>query len=164
MRLRLKLSREERGTLHEMSIFHPHARTRMRAQGMFRLAQGLTLQQVADEFEVHLNSVENWRQRWDEFGLVGLFEGRHTGRPRKLSGEKQRELGALARDAGGKAGSIQREWKRAAHTPLSLSGIKAYLTCIGFRYKRYRLSLKDKRNADAFDRANGIVASLQGMA
>ena len=60
MRLRFKLSREERRTLHEMGIYHRHHRTRMRAQGMFRLAQGLTLQQVADEFEVHLNSVENW--------------------------------------------------------------------------------------------------------
>lgn len=54
MRLRLKLSGEERRTLREMGIYHPHARTRMRAQGMYRLAQGLTLQQVADEFEVHL--------------------------------------------------------------------------------------------------------------
>lgn len=164
MRLRLKLSREERRTLHEMGIYHPHPRTRMRAQGMFRLAQGLTLQQVADEFEVHLNSVENWYQRWNECGLVGLFEGRHTGRPRKLSDEEQRELGVLARDAGGTAGSIQRQWRRAAHTPLSLNSIKAYLTGMGFRYKRYRLSLKSKRNADDFDRAKGIVASLQGMA
>jgi hypothetical protein len=61
MKLRLNLSREERRTPHEMKIYHPHARTRMRAQGMFRLAQGWTLKQVADEFEVHLNSVENWR-------------------------------------------------------------------------------------------------------
>jgi transposase len=164
MKLHLNLSREERRILHKMGIYHPHARTRMRACGMYRLAQGLTLQQVADEFEVHLNSVENWRQRWDEFGLVGLFEGRHTGRPRKLSDEEQRELSALARDTGGTASSIQRLWKRAAHTPLSLNSIKAYLTGMGFRYKRYRLSLKDKPDAAAFDHAKGVVASLQGMA
>lgn len=109
MRLRRKLSKEELPTLREMGIYHPHARTRMRAQGMSRLAQGLTLQQVADEFEVHLNSVENWCQRWDEFGLVGLFEGRHTGRPRKLSDEEQRQLGDLARDAGGTARTLQRQ-------------------------------------------------------
>ncbi|WP_332878951.1 transposase [Massilia sp. S19_KUP03_FR1] len=81
-----------------------------------------------------------------------------------MSDEERRELGALARDAGGTAGSIERGWKRAADTPLSLNRIKAYLTDMAFRYKRYRLSLKDKRNADAFDRAKGIVASLQGMA
>ena len=119
MRLKLTLGTEERRTLREMGIYHPHARTRMRAQGMFRLAQGLTLQQVANEFEVHLNSVENWRQRWDEFGLVGLFEGRHTGRPPKLSEEERRQLGDLARDAGGTARTLQRQWQRAEHTPLS---------------------------------------------
>lgn len=57
----------------------------------------LRMQQVADEFEVHLNSVENWRQHWGKFGLVGLFGGRHTGRPRKLSDEEQRELGWVFR-------------------------------------------------------------------
>jgi transposase len=160
---RLNLCREERRTLHDMGIYHPHARTRMRAQGMFRLAQVLTLKQVGDEFEVHLNSVENWRQRWDEFVLVGLFEGMYTGRPRKLSDEEQREPGDLACDVGGMAGSIQRLWKRAAHTPLSTNSIKVYLTDMGFQYKRYRLSLKDKRDASAFDHAKGVVASLQNM-
>ena len=33
-----------------------------------------------------------------------------------------------------------------------------------FRYKRCRLSLKDKRDAEAFERASGIVASLQSQA
>lgn len=79
----LMVSEEEQRTLREMGIFHPYPRSRMRAQGVLRLSQGLTLQQVADEFRVHLNSVEQWRQRWSSVGLVGLYEGRHTGRPRK---------------------------------------------------------------------------------
>ncbi|MFB9246082.1 helix-turn-helix domain-containing protein, partial [Massilia antarctica] len=77
---RLGLSEDEGRTLREMGIFHPHPRTRMRAQGVLRLSQGLTLQQTADEFGVHLNSVEQWRQRWNKLGLAGLYEGRHTGR------------------------------------------------------------------------------------
>jgi len=66
---RLDLSEDERRTLREMGVFHPHARTRMRAQGILRLSQGLTLQETADEFGVHLNSVEQWRQRWNKLGL-----------------------------------------------------------------------------------------------
>jgi hypothetical protein len=54
---RLMLSDSERRTLRDMEIFHPHPRTRMRAQGTLRLSQGLTLQETADEFSVHLNSV-----------------------------------------------------------------------------------------------------------
>ena len=33
----------------------------------------------------------------NKFRLVGLFEGRHTGRPRKLSDEERRELGGVFR-------------------------------------------------------------------
>jgi len=71
----LELSEHERRTLREMGVFHPHPRTRMRAQGILRLSEGLTLQKTADEFGVHLNSVEQWRQRWGKLGLVGLYEG-----------------------------------------------------------------------------------------
>lgn len=85
----LKLSEDERRTLREMGVFHPHPRTRMRARGVLRLSQGLTLQRTADEFGVHLNSVEQWRQRWSKLGLAGLYEGRHTGRPRKWTPEQQ---------------------------------------------------------------------------
>jgi transposase-like protein len=54
----------------------------MRAQAIVRLSQGLTLQQGANEFAVHLNSVEHWRQRWNKDGLIGLYEGHHSGRRR----------------------------------------------------------------------------------
>jgi transposase len=89
---RLILSDAERRTLRDMGIFHPHPRARMRAQGILRLSQGLTLQETADEFSVHLNSVEQWRQRWNKLGLSGLYEGRHTGRPRKWTAQQQQVL------------------------------------------------------------------------
>lgn len=84
----LELTEDEQRTLREMGVFHPHPRTRMRAQGIVRLSQGLTLQKTADEFGVHLNSVEQWRQRWSMLGLAGLYEGRHTGRPRKWTAQQ----------------------------------------------------------------------------
>ena len=54
----LVLSKDERQTLREMGIFHGHPRTWMRAQGILRLSQGLTLQQTADQFMVRLSSTE----------------------------------------------------------------------------------------------------------
>ena len=47
---RLELTAVEIRTLRDMGIFHSHPRTRMRAQAIVRLSQGLTLQQVANEF------------------------------------------------------------------------------------------------------------------
>jgi hypothetical protein len=76
---RLKLTRGEFETLREMGVFHDHARTRMRAQAIVRLSQGLTLQQVADEFGVHLNSVDICQsynlRRYDRCWLNGRPRG-----------------------------------------------------------------------------------------
>jgi len=49
------------------------------------LGQGMTLRQMANEFEVRLNSVEHWRQCWVRVGPMGLYEGYHSGRPPSVS-------------------------------------------------------------------------------
>jgi len=55
----LRLDKVELQTLREMGVFHSHPRTRIRAQAIVRLSQGLTLQQTADKFHVHLTASSN---------------------------------------------------------------------------------------------------------
>lgn len=105
----LELTEAEQRTLREMGVFHPHPRTRMRAQGILRLSQGLTLQKTADESGVHLNSVEQWRKRWSKLGLAGLYEVRHTGRRRKWTPQQQQAFGELAVSEGGTVGALLRQ-------------------------------------------------------
>jgi transposase len=139
----LEPSEDERRTLREMGVFHPHPKTQMRAQGILRLSQGLTLQKTADEFGVHLNSVEQWRQRWNRLGLAGLYEGRHTGRPRKWTPQQREAFGALAHSEGGSVGTLLRQIERCRdHAPISESTAKRYLKEMNFTYKRYRYGLK----------------------
>jgi len=80
---RRELTLMEVRTQRDIGIFHSHLRTRMRAQAIVRLSQELTLQQVADEFAVHLNNVEHWGQHWNKDGLTSLYEWHHSGCPPK---------------------------------------------------------------------------------
>lgn len=140
---RLELTKGELRTLREMGIFHSHPRARMRAQAIMRLSQGLTLHTVADEFGVHLNSVEQWRQRWNKAGLAGLVEGRHPGRPPKWNDGQRQALCALAEQQGGTAGALLRHLQQPQQQPaVSLDTINRYLKNMGLSYKRYRYSLK----------------------
>ena len=138
----LLLSTVEQQTLREMGIMHEHYRTRMRAQAILRLSQGLTLQQTADEFMVHINSIEQWRQRWNRMGLAGLYEGRHTGRPAKWSPAQREALGQLAQEEGGSAGSLLRQVADESNPAISESTAKRYLKQMNMRYKRVRYSFK----------------------
>ncbi len=133
----------EQRTLREMDVCHPHPRVRIRAQAIVRLSQGLTLQQTADEFHVHLNSIEAWRQRWNKQGLMGLYEGHHTGRKRKWTADQQEALRVLAQAEGGSANSLLRGMARAQDVPaISEETARRYLHEMQLSYKRYRYSLK----------------------
>lgn len=139
----LKLSKVERMTLRDMGIHHDHARARMRAQAILRLSQGLTLQQTADEFGVHLNSIEQWRQRWNKRGLAGLYEGHHTGRKPKWTPEQRETLRACAEADGGSAPELLRAMPVDPTLPsISPETAMRYLRKMDFSYKRYRYSLK----------------------
>lgn len=139
----MELSEEERRTLREMGIFHTHPRTRMRAQAILRLSQSLTLQQTADEFMVHLNSVEQWRQRWNKLGLAGLYEGRHTGRPKKWTSGQRQVLRDLAEADGGTVVALLRHIElEKGQVSISEDTAVRYLKEMNFSYKRYRYSLK----------------------
>lgn len=125
---RLELTKGKSRTLREMGVFHSHPRTRMPAQAIVRLSQGLTLQQVADEFGVHLNSVEQWRQRWNKSGLVGLHEGIRTGRPPKWNELQRQALRELAEVEGGTASALLRHLhQNKEHASVSEDTIKRYL-------------------------------------
>ena len=133
----------EQQTLREMGIFHPHPRVRIRAQAIVRLSQGLTLPQTANEFHVHLNSIEAWRQRWNKQGLIGLYEGRHTGRKRKWTAAQQETLRVLVQAEGGSANSLLRTLAQTEGLPaISKETARRYLHERQFSYKRYRYSLK----------------------
>lgn len=77
---------------------------------MYRLTQGLTLQQVADEFEVHLNSVENCASDgmnlvWSACSKAGTPTGRRN-YPRRNDANS-----ATWRDTGGTARTLQHQWE-----------------------------------------------------
>jgi len=92
---------------------------------------------------VHLNSVEQWRQRWSKLGLVGLYEGRHTGRPRKWTPQQQHAFGELAAAEGGTVGALLRQIEQNQdQVAISENTAKRYLKEMDFTYKRYRYSLK----------------------
>jgi transposase len=135
----VELSKDKQRTLREMGVFHPHPRTRMRAQGILRLSQGLTLQETADEFMVHLNSVEQWRQRWKKLGLAGLYEGRHTGRPRKWTPRQREVLAEVAEsESGASVVGLLRQIEQRREHAISESTAARYLKEMEFTYKRCR--------------------------
>lgn len=140
---RFDLNEEERHTLLEMGMWHPHPRVRRRAQALVRLAQGGSQEAVAHEFGVHRNSVRGWKRAWQKNGLVGLHEGARAGRPTALSPVVAARLRQVALEEGGSVGHIM-QCMEEQQMPLLVrpATVSVWLKEMGFSYKRYRASLK----------------------
>jgi transposase len=92
---------------------------------------------------VHLNSAEQWRQCWNKLGLAGLYEGRHTGRPKKWSPQQRQILAELAQSDGGSVVALLHQIdQRKENAPISESTATRHLKEMNFSYKRYCYSLK----------------------
>jgi transposase len=82
-----------------------------------------------------------------------------------LTDEHQRALRRLAQDEGGTSKDLLYRWHEQEGRPrISRSSLRRYLKRMNFRYKRYRLSLKSKRNESEFEHGREIIASLQARA
>ncbi|MCD2516872.1 hypothetical protein LQ564_11200 [Massilia sp. G4R7] len=72
-----------------------------------------------------------------------MYEGRHTGRPRKWTPQQQQAFGELAASEGGTVGALLRQIKENQdQVPISENTAKRYLKEMDYTYKRYRYSLK----------------------
>lgn len=121
-----------------MEIFHRHPRTRTRP-GHLAVESELTLQQTADEFSVHLNSVEQLRTSlgWQGCTRVAI---RATAQV-DATAARQQALGELAHSEGGTVAALSHHLKqRNDHVSISDGTAARYLKEMKFSYKRYRYS------------------------
>ena len=69
----------------------------LRARLVLAAAQGLSNQQIAATFHITVNTVGKWRTRFALFGVAGLTDYQHSGRPSKYGLEVLEKLNDLLR-------------------------------------------------------------------
>ncbi len=87
----LALSAPEIMTLEAAAVQAPHPRMRRRAQAVLGHHRGMSMDQLAAFYAVGRNAVSRWLTRWQQIGLVGLYEGARSGRPTKLAAESKKK-------------------------------------------------------------------------
>lgn len=142
--MKLILSPCEQETLFQLSINHPWRDARVRASGLLMLSKGEHPTVIGQQCGVSHQSIYNWRDAWEQTGIVGLIGGHAGGRPRKLNDAWMTTLTELVRtEALSLRGLAQRAEAIHGHPlPLSLGRLSIILRKSGFSFKRTRMSLK----------------------
>lgn len=89
----LKISDDEKKQLEIMANSRslPHAQVR-RAKIILLSAQGLNNTQIAEQVDLSISMVGQWRKRFIKQGLMGLYDLPKPGAPRKISDDQVAEL------------------------------------------------------------------------
>jgi transposase len=86
------LSDAEIETLQQMHAHHPSRRARMRAHSLLLSHQRYAIPQIARLYQVDQRRVSAWMERWQAWGLVGLYDRPRSGRPTIFTAEEQQTV------------------------------------------------------------------------
>src|SRR4029434_4838872 len=79
-------------TLQQMHAHHPSRRARMRAHSLLLSPQRYPIPQIARLYQVDQRRVSAWIERWQAWGLVGLYDRPRSGRPAIFTAEEQQKV------------------------------------------------------------------------
>ena len=82
MKFAQPIPEEVRITLEEMYRNHPTFRCRQRAHAILLSVRGFTIPQLWSILDVRRDAISDWIDRWEEEGLLGLYDRPRAGRPR----------------------------------------------------------------------------------
>src|SRR6266700_2617631 len=71
---------------------HPSRRARMRAHSLLLSHQRYTIPHIARIYQVDQRRVSAWIDRWQAWGLVGLYDRPRSGRPSIFNAEEQQKV------------------------------------------------------------------------
>lgn len=145
----LELSAQEHTELDRAQQGERRVRHWRRYQAIRLLAQGQLPRAVAVAVGCQLSSVYNWIAAWKAHGCAGLAEGRHGGRPRRLTTPAERAMEDLLASDPQAHGEQATNWTvpllqthlASAGYAVSAHTLRRTLHRRGWRWKRPRYEL-----------------------
>ncbi len=157
------LDSQTRKRLQELSRNSPNTRVRQRAHAVLLSEKHYKIDTIADIFDADRDTISRWLKNWQDRGLEGLSDNPRSGRPSVLSKKEQDEALKMVleepRQIKYGLAKIHAHFK----TTLSLDWLRGLLRQHGYRYKRMRTSLRNKRDEAAFRAAHAELELLKAQ-
>lgn len=155
-------SDKQREQLTEMWKAHRSHYTRIRAHAMLLSGQGYTISDLVDIFGVDRDSVTSWIDRFAAGGVEELEDADRPGAPPILDDKEQELLRRLFKSYPNRPAEILAELKKQTGKEMSKWTLRDYAHRLGLSWKRFRRSLRNKRDQKTFHVARQELAELLG--
>jgi transposase len=153
-------SDKQRQQLTQIWKTHHCHYTRIRAHAVLLSGQGYEISALVNIFGVDRDSVSSWIDRFEDAGPEALEDSDHPGAPPMLDEEEQRLLRSLFAKYPNRPAKVLAELKEQTGKDMSKWTLRDYARRFGLSWKRFRRSLRQKRDERAFRMAAGELAEL----
>jgi transposase len=153
-------SEQQRDRLVELWKQHPNHYTRMRGHAIILSDAGFEISQLVDIFGVDRDTAAGWIKRFNEGGVDALFDDDRPGGPPKLAKDEQRLLEGLLREYPSQPAKVLAKLKEKTGKSISRKSLSRYAKRFNLSWKRFRRSLRQKRDEYAFRLAQEELAEL----
>lgn len=156
-KIKSEKQREELITLWKQ---HANHYTRIRGHAILLSDANYSIQQIVDILGVDRDSVRSWITRFDNAGVEGLLEEDKSGGPRKLNEQDETALRELMRQHPSHPARVFSELSKKTGKSISRYTLRRYARRFRLSWKRFRRSLRKKRDEKAFRAAREELAEM----
>jgi transposase len=156
------LNETEIETLQAMHHYHPSRRARMRAHCIILSHQHYPINDIARFYQVSRRRVSAWIDRWQDSGLVGLYDQPRDGRPPIYNEPEQRQVDQYLKKYPQEVKKIVEEMAQATHKRVSTKTMKRYIKKRDYVWKRIKKTTAKSPNPMQYRRSQQLIENLQG--
>jgi transposase len=147
-------------TLHQMHAHHPSRRARMRAHSLLLSHQRYTIPQIARLYQVDQRRVSAWIERWQAWGLVGLYDRPRSGRPAIFTAEEQQKVYEYLNDSPKDVKKVVEAMEQKTQKRVSTKTIKRFIKKSPI-WKRIKKAPAQSPAPQQYSRSQAMIARLQ---
>ena len=124
---------------------------RCRAHAILLSSQRFSILEISSIFNVTYETVDAWIDRWNQHGRDGLFDGTRSGRPPILDDKDRKVIRSIVDEHPQEPNIILNQIEERTKKKISRVTLRRTLRSMGYRWKRLRLSLRNRRDSNAFE-------------
>ena len=136
-------------------------RVRMRAHSILLSSRGSSIDEIANIYQVHRDTVSSWIDNFEHLGVDGLRDKPRSGGPPKLNEQEKEVAKELLKTHSNTPSMVLALLSEKTGKTISRSSLRRIAKEAGLRWKRVRKSLKTKRDDEAFDQAKKEIEGLK---
>ena len=121
------------------------------------------ISELMEIFKVSRNTIYNWLNNWDDFGVVGLYNRSGQGRKKLFDEAQQKTIKNWVKETPKNLRIVQEKIKKEWNIVASLDTIKRVLKCLGMKWKRIRTIVGGEPDPEFYENKKQILKALKKL-